>query len=102
MQTRVVNVKSSTCDVYIGRASRGTRHSKWANPFKIGPDCTREQAIARYEKHLRLHPELMAALPELKGKRLGCWCAPLACHGDILVKLIEKAKRKAAENETQT
>jgi len=29
------------------------------------------------------------ALPELKGKRLGCWCAPLPCHGDILRELCE-------------
>lgn len=30
----------------------------------------------------------MAALPELKG-RLGCWCKPEACHGDVLVELLE-------------
>jgi hypothetical protein len=29
----------------------------------------------------------MAALPELKGRVLGCWCAPLACHGDVLAQL---------------
>jgi len=29
----------------------------------------------------------MAALPELRGKVLGCWCAPKACHGDVLVSL---------------
>ena len=30
---------------------------------------------------------LLAALPELQGKVLGCWCAPLPCHGDVLVEL---------------
>ena len=29
----------------------------------------------------------MAALPELRGKDLVCWCAPLACHGDLLLRL---------------
>ena len=28
----------------------------------------------------------MAALPELRGKDLLCWCAPEACHGDLLLK----------------
>jgi hypothetical protein len=32
----------------------------------------------------------MAALPELKGKVLGCWCAPSACHGDVLMRLVNK------------
>jgi hypothetical protein len=26
---------------------------------------------------------------ELDGRTLGCWCKPLACHGDILVELLE-------------
>jgi len=29
-------------------------------------------------------PELLEKLPELKGKVLGCWCAPKEYHGDIL------------------
>ena len=32
-------------------------------------------------------PALLARLPELKGKRLICWCAPLRCHGDVLHRL---------------
>ncbi|MGA9841048.1 MAG: DUF4326 domain-containing protein [Nitrososphaeraceae archaeon] len=34
--------------------------------------------------------ELMNQLPELKGKVLGCWCAPLPCHGDTLAELANK------------
>jgi uncharacterized protein DUF4326 len=30
---------------------------------------------------------LMQALDELRGRDLVCWCAPLACHGDVLVEL---------------
>jgi len=29
------------------------------------------------------NPELLERLPEPKGKALGCWCAPEACHGEI-------------------
>jgi hypothetical protein len=67
--------------------------SKWANPFKIGRDGTREQVIALYEYFVRSKPELNAGLPELRGKDLACWCAPRACHGDVLLRLVElKAK----------
>jgi len=37
---------------------------------------------------------LLKDLHELKGKRLGCWCKPLPCHGDILVGLAERTTGK--------
>jgi hypothetical protein len=76
--------------VYIGRAAPryGLRASKWANPFMIGRDGARDEVIAMYERWLRdERPDLMAALPELHGKDLVCWCAPLACHGDVILRL---------------
>jgi hypothetical protein len=33
----------------------------------------------------------MAALDELRGKDLACWCTPLACHGDVLLRLANAA-----------
>lgn len=81
--TRVVNIREESKDVYIGRPS------KWGNPFKIGKDGTREEVVELYLEYILGNDELMAALPELKGKALGCWCAPLPCHGDILVGLCE-------------
>ena len=60
---------------------------KWGNPFVIGRDGTRDDVIARYELWLLEQPELVDALPELAGKTLGCWCAPRACHGDVLARL---------------
>jgi hypothetical protein len=44
-------------------------------------------SLARYEAWLFEQPELVAALAELAGKTLGCWCAPRACHGDVLARL---------------
>ena len=33
-------------------------------------------------------PELIArAKVELRGKTLGCWCAPKPCHGDVLLEI---------------
>jgi hypothetical protein len=81
------------CDVYIGRAMYqggwSLPGSKWANPFRLLRDqSNRVQVLVDYENHVRSTPELMGALPELGGKRLGCWCAPLPCHGDVLVRLL--------------
>jgi len=53
----------------------------------IGRDGNREQVIDRYERWLLGQPELLAALGELSGKTLGCWCAPSRCHGEVLVTL---------------
>lgn len=65
--------------VYIGRGS------KWGNPFRIGRDGTREQVIAKYCHWRELQPALIrAAREELAGKDLLCFCAPRACHGDVL------------------
>lgn len=84
----VVHCKRENHDVYIGRPS------KWGNPFSHLPNtlakfrvASREEAIRRYEMWLKAQPHLVAALPELRGKVLGCWCAPLACHGDVLIRL---------------
>jgi hypothetical protein len=82
--TRVVNLRHEEYDVLIARPS------KWGNPFQIGRDGSREQVITMYEIHLRRRPDLLASLPELAGKRLGCHCKPEACHGDVLVKLLRE------------
>ena len=73
--------------VYIGRALRGGwKQSKWHNPFVVGRDGTREEVIAKYAAHLECSP-LRAEVGELRGKDLLCWCAPEACHGDLLLRL---------------
>ncbi len=82
MITKVVNQRREQFDVNIGRPS------KWGNPFHIGRDGTRDEVIAKYRKWILDQPHLLGALHELKGKRLGCWCKPSKCHGDVLVELL--------------
>jgi hypothetical protein len=74
--------------LYIGRANSryGLPASKWANPFRIGRDGTRQEVIDEYRDYLLASPNLMAALPELAEKDLVCWCAPEPCHGDVLLE----------------
>jgi len=82
MSKFVVHCKREKFDVYIGRPS------KWGNPFQIGPDGNREEVIEKHLKWLLNQPELVKQCKEeLKGKVLGCWCAPKACHGDTLAKI---------------
>ena len=80
-KTSVVHCKRSHYDVYIGRPG------KWGNPFVVGKDGDRETVVSKYREWIQTQPELLASLPELQGKILGCWCAPKACHGDVLAEL---------------
>lgn len=81
--TRVVNKYKEPFDIYIGRGS------KWGNPYVIGQDGTREEVIRLYACYLLARPDLLDDLDELRGKVLGCFCKPQACHGDILVDLLD-------------
>lgn len=102
-KTTVVNVKTVKGEfVYIGRKVRnglwGCPQSKWHNPFHLrdhGND--RDLVLKRYRDYILREPELLASLHELKGKQLACWCKPKACHGDVLVELIEEQERATEE-----
>jgi hypothetical protein len=89
MSTTVVNIRKRKgfgpeYDILIGRPS------KWGNPYVVGRHGSRSVVIAKYAAWVVQQSGLMAALPELKGKRLGCWCAPLPCHGDLLAALADE------------
>ena len=97
MTTTVIHIKDTPPRwfrdpqfVYIGRAQpwRDLPKSKWANPFVVNKDGTREEVIAKYEQHL-IDSGLASEVSELRGKTLVCFCKPLACHGDVLVHLLE-------------
>lgn len=75
--------KDRQCDQYIGRGSY------WGNPYIIGEHGDRATVIRRFEAYLRSNPDMLAKVGLLKGKRLGCYCAPKACHGDLLAKLAD-------------
>jgi hypothetical protein len=81
--TKAVHCRKEDYDVYIGRPS------KWGNPFVVGEDGERGECVELYREWIMTQPDLLADLHELKGKRLGCWCKPSACHGDVLAKLVD-------------
>jgi hypothetical protein len=97
LATRVVHCQRERYDIYIGRAMprHGLKASKWGNPFPLPRTHTpqqRAEVVAKYERWLLSQPELVAALPELRGKVLGCWCSPNPCHGDVLARLANGAE----------
>ena len=67
----------------------------WGNPYRIGEDGTRDEVIGLYKMHLwgQIKKGTIAKedLLSLNGKRLGCFCKPQACHGDVIVKAVEWA-----------
>lgn len=83
MKTKVVHYKRDEYDIYIGRPS------KWGNPFFIGRDGSRKEVIEKYREWIMNQPELLKEIPKLKGKRLGCFCSPKPCHGDVLAELAD-------------
>ncbi len=86
--------------MYIGRGRcpRTGLRSRWGNPFRIDVDGTRTQVIQKYRDYVSDNVELLVALEELRGRRLGCWCVeePVdhvrehkQCHGEVLLELLE-------------
>ena len=65
--------------IYVGRPS------KWGNPFRIGKE-TREVIVKRFRESLS-EQQKEDIRTELKGKDLVCWCAPEACHADVLLEI---------------
>jgi hypothetical protein len=86
MTTIAVNKRIESYDVYIGRGS------PFGNPFVIGQHGNRADVIAAYHAYfynrLISEPGFDATVRALRGKRLGCFCKPAACHGDIIAEYI--------------
>lgn len=87
MHPLVVNMKYEEFDVNI------CRPNKYGNPFVVGIHGTRKACCKKYVQWISglieaparaLAPSKEQIRADLKGKRLGCVCAPLQCHGDYL------------------
>jgi len=91
MHRLVVHCKRSHFDVYIGRPG------KWGNPIYLTKDTPteRKKVVDAYRSLIEsgyladvLGPDWREIIKrELKGKVLGCWCAPKLCHGDVLAEI---------------
>jgi hypothetical protein len=102
-------------DVYIGRRPGRFRHmlprffvdgtdGYFGNPHVIDGATSREQAVRAFEesarRRLREDPEYRDRVRTLEGKRLFCYCAPQACHGEVLERMageLAEAERMQSE-----
>ena len=94
---RVTNKRHGATGEYIGRPS------PLGNPFVIGRDGTREEVIAKYREWLEraISPgvndaaraeftRLWRLCSSQHDLNLMCWCAPSACHGDVIKEKLEE------------
>lgn len=99
--TTVVNLNNNEdYDVYIGRAGQGL-DGYFGNPIVRGKQCCvcgekhfdNKSIVACYRKRFYRMIEEDEAFAErishLKGKRLGCFCKPDYCHGDVIAEYLE-------------
>lgn len=97
-ETTVVNIRRSKCDVLIGRDKRGNVPEPpaagcFGNPFKV-EDFGRTECLRRFSEYfherLATDAEFLKAVLALKGLKLGCYCKPLPCHGDIIAAFLNQ------------
>lgn len=96
----VVNKKNYVgFGVYIGRPS------VLGNPFSIGRDGSREEVIEKYKRwmweEMKKKDKVFEKLLRLLGLEMKygelvliCYCKPLACHGDVIVRALEWLKKQ--------
>jgi hypothetical protein len=86
--------------VYIGRRNNkfNLQESKFANPFPITEEYSRQEVIDKYKTWLwnQIKQGLITKedILSLDGKDLVCYCSPHSCHGDVLLKAIEYFRAK--------
>lgn len=101
MPTRAVNMRRESYDVYIGRAGKG-QDGYFGNPFKLG-DGTREEVLKKFRAYflgrIDQDREFRRRVLDLHGKRLGCFCKPAACHGDVIAEWVDAQVVHESETE---
>jgi len=91
-KTTVVNLHQEEFDVYIGRAGHGY-DGTFGNPFLLAEGESRGATIQRFKTYflerVAEDPDFRERVIALKGKRLGCFCAPHPCHGDVIAAWLD-------------
>ena len=84
--TKVVNKYRDKYDIYIGRPSI------FGNPFSV-KEYGREGCIQKFReyfyKRIKEDVKFKEAVLKFKDKTLGCFCKPLACHGDVIKEYLD-------------
>jgi hypothetical protein len=99
-RTEVVNIDRCVYDEYIGRAGHGFE-GFFGNYVEDGQN--RYQRVAAFKEHflkrIESDTKFCEAVESLRGKRLGCFCMPLECHGMVIVEYLEGVGFDQQKNE---
>jgi hypothetical protein len=67
-----------------------TRGTRWGNPYPVEV-YGRDRALERFGVWLMYQLDLHAQLPEIRGRRLACYCQlDERCHADVLARLANR------------
>lgn len=87
---------------YIGRYNKykNLKASSLHNPFIISDSCSRYDSIKKYKNYLVKQifvyknldviseiDDILLNISKQKFVYLLCWCKPLPCHGDVIIKI---------------
>ena len=110
--TRVGHCKRDETDAYAGRGPGGRTMNNteigtrgWlGNPYRLADGYSRAESINLFrddfEARLRADDEFRAAVRDLSGAVLGCWCQSLdddepACHAEVIAEHADRLARSA-------
>ena len=70
------------------------RGTKWGNPYRIKDYNNPEERLQVIELYRinELPKFSQAELKTLRGRNLVCYCAPLPCHGDLLLEAANRGE----------
>ena len=92
IETQVVNIRHASCDVYIGRPVHGC-DGYFGNPFPLQRGLARGSMLDSYRSYffgrLRTDSEFRRRIHALCSKRLGCFCKPHPCHGNVIKEYLD-------------
>lgn len=72
------------------------RGSRWGNPHKMKTEADRPLVINKFKNNPKVKPYVKQLIKYLGSHenitkvKLGCYCAPKACHCDVIKEWIEK------------
>lgn len=94
--TTVVNLYKEDYDQYIGRPGKG-KDGYFGNPHILKPNEPRGLTVNRFTiyfyERLQHDPEFKERVHSLKGLRLGCFCKPNPCHGDVIAEYLNNLNK---------
>lgn len=90
MTTTVINIRGIRDLRGVQLIDRTTIHG---NPFILGKHGNRDAVCDAHETYFMMRiaedPVFRRLVLELKDGVLGCWCAPLRCHGHTIARWLD-------------